>query len=697
MIGFGGPLVVNGQIEQSITVDGMNIYIYEAELLYNDSEIPFSMDGSFATLKKNSAELYYWEHSYGITYKYHGPLDDPLQTQDWEKPKTEVFDYNGKADPNKTDIWIYNIYKRDNGDLLGFCHIEKYDDTNVVVGFAIGLVYSTNNGDYWTYCGEIIKPQQDTVNVGGVPYLVVGDYFYVYFNEWPLNKNSKNISVARANMNDVLNAAAYKNVVSWKKYNSLAWSQDGLTGVGSNIIPDITTRYDVHSDAAYNRALDKYMLTVQTHSLGQLLLYTSIDGVNWENKIIIDETDENDFIQAYSCFASLSDATDDCREVGSEFYIIYPRKDHPDNYGYDELYRRLITIGFEKTPPPPTPLTPLDRYIFSNDSSSIQGQNQWYYQYKTNSSYTNMTWDSDNNRWKGGETYSLIGNTWLHPGNDSDAVLKWVAPKNGLITINGTAIDIGTGGTACTIDDGVAVKILQGNTEIWSQTLNIGGSAKHNLPLSISAGETIYFIVNKRNNSNCDTTHWNPIISYYSNLLAQQTIYFPHVASDGTWETEICIINTGSEQNLGGILIAYNNTGQQVELKPIILTPKARREISVVEEFSDPSSIGYIVLMSDSESVGGYTKFYIEGKYRVAIPIVLEVNAGDIYISHIASNTNWWTGISLLNTTSSSKELTIEFDNGTTITQNLLRLMNIRRSLSIVCLVVKCSQILTLR
>ena len=109
------------------------------------------MDGSFATLKKNRAELYYWEHSYGITYKYHGPLDDPLQTQDWEKPKTEVFDYNGKADPNKTDIWIYNIYKRDNGDLLGFCHIEKYDDTNVVVGFAIGLVYSTNNGDYWTY------------------------------------------------------------------------------------------------------------------------------------------------------------------------------------------------------------------------------------------------------------------------------------------------------------------------------------------------------------------------------------------------------------------------------------------------------------------------------------------------------------------------------------------------------------------
>jgi hypothetical protein len=149
-------------------------------------------------------------------------------------------------------------------------------------------------------------------------------------------------------------------------------------------------------------------------------------------------------------------------------------------------------------------------------------------------------------------------------------------------------------------------------------------------------------------------------------LLAQEITYFPHIASDGTWGTEICIINTSFEQSLSGDLKAYDDSGQSVESKSITLTPNARREIIIGNEFSKPGDIKYIIFESDSESVGGYTKFYIEGKYRVAIPTVKDVNAGDIYISHIASNAGWWTGISILNTTSSSKELTIEFDNGTT-------------------------------
>ncbi len=52
------------------------------------------------------------------------------------------------------------------------------------------------------------------------------------------------------------------------------------------------------------------------------------------------------------------------------------------------------------------------------------------------------------------------------------------------------------------------------------------------------------------------------------------------------------------------------------------------------------------------------------GVYRVAVPIVSQVNSGDIYVSHIASDDDWWTGLSLVNTTSSTKELTVLFDNG---------------------------------
>lgn len=337
------------------SIDGLDIYINDAEMIYEDWQIPFSVDGSFATLRKNDTELYYW-HSFGNTnYKYYGPLNDPLQTVVWVKDDSELFDYNGKGDPFTDRILINNVYDMGNGRLLGFCHIEKFNfdipaGDPGYVKYAIGLIYSTNNGDYWTYCGEIIRPQQDTSNIGGVPYLVVGDYFYVYFNEQPFNLDRR-IGVARAKVNDVLNAAATGGVTLWNKYSNGTWTQDGLIGVGSNIVPDKVTGYyyDVHSDAAYNRVLGKYMLTVQTHNIGQLLLYTSTDGIGWENKIIVDETDDNNFIQAYSFFASLTDTTDDCREVGNKFYIIFPRKDWPDNYGYDELYRRLLTIDGPKS------------------------------------------------------------------------------------------------------------------------------------------------------------------------------------------------------------------------------------------------------------------------------------------------------------------------------------------------------------
>jgi len=145
-----------------------------------------------------------------------------------------------------------------------------------------------------------------------------------------------------------------------------------------------------------------------------------------------------------------------------------------------------------------------------------------------------------------------------------------------------------------------------------------------------------------------------------------KNLYFPHIASNSTWETEICVINTSSEQSLSGDLKAYNNSGQEVSSTPVILASNGRKQIIIGDELLNPSGIGYIIFESESENVCGYTKFYIEGKYRVAVPAVSDINTGDIYISHIASNTSWWTGVSLLNTTSSSKELTVEFDDGTT-------------------------------
>jgi hypothetical protein len=144
-------------------------------------------------------------------------------------------------------------------------------------------------------------------------------------------------------------------------------------------------------------------------------------------------------------------------------------------------------------------------------------------------------------------------------------------------------------------------------------------------------------------------------------------LYFPHIACAGDWETEIAIINTSADQTVSGILRPYSEEGGEVsESMSITLSPHARRQITISEEFPSPGAIGYIVFETDSDSIVGYTKFYVQGKYRVALPAVNETNSYDIYISHIASNQDWWTGIALLNTTESAKELTIAFDTNET-------------------------------
>jgi arabinogalactan endo-1,4-beta-galactosidase len=144
--------------------------------------------------------------------------------------------------------------------------------------------------------------------------------------------------------------------------------------------------------------------------------------------------------------------------------------------------------------------------------------------------------------------------------------------------------------------------------------------------------------------------------------LPATQLYFPHVATSIPWQTEIAIINTGN-QTVTGTLMGLSDGGVLRETKPVTLSGRGRTQIIVANEFTNHTDIGYIIFDTASDTVEGYTKFYWEGVYRAAIPAVKEVkNTSEIYISHIASNADWWTGISLVNTTSATKQLTITFN-----------------------------------
>lgn len=144
-------------------------------------------------------------------------------------------------------------------------------------------------------------------------------------------------------------------------------------------------------------------------------------------------------------------------------------------------------------------------------------------------------------------------------------------------------------------------------------------------------------------------------------------LYYPRVMSDDTWETELCVVNPVSSRYLSGVLRAYDAAGGEVTpAVSVSLGPRGRREVTVGEEFSDPGTIRYVVFETDAPEAVGYLKLSVAGTYRTALPAADSTAVGDMYVSHIDSDENWTTEISLVNLGDAAREVVIEFDDGRT-------------------------------
>ena len=324
------------------------------ELVRHRDKMPFTMDTSLPTLRRDN-ETWFFYHSveWGKSLdKYCGTASNPFQTKVWHKSRDELFDLNGwYADIHHAGLWINNIHRMEDGHLLGVAHIElHHQKPNVNHGedYAIGVVYSSDGGEHWVYCGEIVRPKNSKANIGGTPLLAVGDYFHVYFNDH--GPDGRRLAVARAKISDVLAAARSHTVTAWKKYHDGSWDTDGLTGLGSAVLPNSQIQgghpADLHADAAYNRVVNMYMVTSWCfgNGVGRLYLHMSCDGVEFEPPLLVDK--EPGQWMPYSTFMAdeHDQETDDVGTVGAEFYILINHKSAA-NYGIDTLYRRKITVS----------------------------------------------------------------------------------------------------------------------------------------------------------------------------------------------------------------------------------------------------------------------------------------------------------------------------------------------------------------
>ena len=164
-------------------------------------------------------------------------------------------------------------------------------------------------------------------------------------------------------------------------------------------------------------------------------------------------------------------------------------------------------------------------YSASADFSSFQPANGWSYVYGNAAAPTAMTWIADvswpgGGYWKGNETYLIIGQQQVHPGNSGDSIRQWTASAVGNVVISGTVHDTDSMGSGC--GDGVDVSILRDGLILWRTTILNGDSVgqSYSLRASVIPGTVLSFVVSKRSDNGCDSTFFDPLIVHTSGSSA---------------------------------------------------------------------------------------------------------------------------------------------------------------------------------
>ena len=114
--------------------------------------------------------------------------------------------------------------------------------------------------------------------------------------------------------------------------------------------------------------------------------------------------------------------------------------------------------------------------------------------------------------WKCGVEWSIVGKNWQHPGNKTPSVRRFNVQEDGRILLTGNAAKFHLDKNS----DGVTVWIRHNDKDLLKRDL-AGDDSKgidYKIELNVKKGDKIRFVVGQRDKIFCDTTRWDPTITY---------------------------------------------------------------------------------------------------------------------------------------------------------------------------------------
>jgi len=219
--------------------------------------------------------------------------------------------------------------------------------------------------------------------------------------------------------------------------------------------------------------------------------------------------------------------------------------------------------------------------------------------------YRDLTFRND--LWYGsaywtGPDWTRVGKDWHHPGENTPSVRRFVAPRDGRVTISGRVRKAHLDKTT----DGVRLAIRHGRRDVW--TAEIAGDdaqgVEPKLSLDVRQGDAVRFVVHKRGLIACDTTYWDPVVTYADGQSFQASRGFTAARQPGNpWFYEM---EADGQTKIGWPCVHgfWRDGGLRQQItspeRPVVLTDRDALPVLVLADGTDQSGVLLAVLRPDA-------------------------------------------------------------------------------------------------
>jgi cytochrome c553 len=151
--------------------------------------------------------------------------------------------------------------------------------------------------------------------------------------------------------------------------------------------------------------------------------------------------------------------------------------------------------------------------------------------------YRTETWQGST-FWGNGD-WARVGKDWQHPGDGIPVVRRFTMPADGKVTISGRAYKLDVNG-----GDGVQFLVRLDDRAVWAAEIGPRDATGvvPALKLDVKKGQSLRFIVAPRGTHFCDSTHWDPVVTYPDGAKHQASSAFCDKAGAQGWAYEMEVL-----------------------------------------------------------------------------------------------------------------------------------------------------------